>query len=486
MTRKALFAATAIALALSPIASRAAEINEAGAQKLLDSLTYYLPKGVADSGFLTVTPGSQRYELRMDFAALLKDVDPKTFTIEGLKPLSYYLTPQDDGLWKTELNDRLDVSGSFTADGKPSTFVYKIEKMTGDALFDPAVSFFRSSNAAYENIAITSQTGPEMVDIAVAKASQDMRLENVANGRGDLVSNFSLSGLSETINSPGPGGQVRIDAASMDGRVQMDKAGLAPMRDIVVFVLDLVKSGKKNLSAEESTKLKALIRANVPLVDNLVEDIHFRDVKVNASNMTFSAADIGYKIAFNGLKPDSRFEFEVSATDPTAPAGLLPPGTEGALPKSLSFGMAVRSLNLEGVMTYLADHADFTKDQPLTPQQSEELGKIVLPDGKMNFEFTNVAAKSDVYDIALTGTMQVDQAQSDKPNMNVDIVARDFDKTVKFLQDNAATVPEFGQGAFMALMMKGFGREQPDGSILWNVKMGADGQVFINGQAMKM
>jgi hypothetical protein len=82
--------------------------------------------------------------------------------------------------------------------------------------------------------------------------------------------------------------------------------------------------------------------------------------------------------------------------------------------------------------------------------------------------------------------MQVEMTQSDKPNINVDIVARDFDKTVKFLQDNAATVPEFGQGAFMALMMKGFGREQPDGSILWNVKMGADGQVIINGQPMKM
>ncbi|MCV3764822.1 hypothetical protein [Rhizobium sp. TRM95796] len=486
MMRKALFAATAVALVLSPVASRAAEINEAGAQKLLDSLTYYLPKNVNDSGFLRVTPGSQRYELRMDFSALLKDVDPKTFAIEGLKPISYFLTPQDDGMWKAELSDRLDVSGSFTADGRPSTFVYKIEKMTGDALYDPAVSFFRTSNSAYENVAITTQTGAEMVDIAVAKASQDMRLENVTDGRGDLVSNFGLSGLSETINSPGQAGQVRIDAASMDGRVQLDKAGLAPLRDLVVFVLDLIKSGQQNLTAEQNTRLKALIRANVPLVDNLVEDIHIRDVKVNASNMNFSAADIGYKLAFNGLKPDSRFEFEVSATDPTAPAGLLPPGTEGALPKSLSFGMAMRSLNLEGMMTYLADHADFTKDQPLTPQQSEELGKIVLPDGKMNFEFTNVAAKSDVYDIALTGTMQVDQAQSDKPNMNVDIVARDFDKTVKFLQDNAATVPEFGQGAFMALMMKGFGREQPDGSILWNVKMGADGEVFINGQAMKM
>ncbi|MDH6266975.1 hypothetical protein M2360_002372 [Rhizobium sp. SG_E_25_P2] len=486
MTRKALFAATAIAIAISPVAPRAAEINESGARTLLDSLTYYLPKSVNDSGFLTVTPGAQRYELRMDFAALLKDVDPKIFVIEGLKPMSYYLTPQEDGLWKAELNDRLDVSGSFVAEGKTSTFVYKIDKMSGEALFDPAVSFFRSSTAAYENIAITSQTGPEMMDIAVAKAAQDMRLENVVGGRGDLVSNFSLSGLSETINSPGQAGQVRIDAASMDGRVQMDKAGLAPMRDLVVFVLDLVKSGQKNLTAEQSAKLKGLIRANVPLVDNLVEDIHIRDVKVNASNMTFSAADIGYKIAFNGIKPDSRFEFEVSATDPSAPAGLLPPGTEAAMPKSLSFGMAMRDLNLEGVMTYLADNADFTKDAALTPQQSEELGKIVLPSGKMNFEFTNVAAKSDVYDIALTGSMQVDQAQSDKPNVNVDIIARDFDKTVKFLQDNAATVPDFGQAAFMALMMKGFGREQPDGSILWNVKMGADGQVIINGQPMKM
>jgi hypothetical protein len=134
----------------------------------------------------------------------------------------------------------------------------------------------------------------------------------------------------------------------------------------------------------------------------------------------------------------------------------------------------------------MLEHADFTKPEPLTPAQSDELGKIVLPDGKMHIDFTDVYAKSAVYDLSLAGQMQVNPNDSDKPIVDVVIKAKDLDKTIKYLQDNAQKVPEFGQASFMVLMMKGFGKADADGTTVWAVKLDETGKVTINGQEMKI
>ena len=104
----------------------------------------------------------------------------------------------------------------------------------------------------------------------------------------------------------------------------------------------------------------------------------------------------------------------------------------------------------------------------------------------MHLAFTNVSAKSDVYDISVSGTMLVDPDKSDKPEADITVVARDLDKTVTFLQDNAKSVPAFGQVSFGLLTMKGFAREEPDGSTVWNVKITSAGKVLVNGREMPM
>jgi hypothetical protein len=122
--RKTLLSTVASLAIILPIHAHAAQIDQAGADQIKEKLTYYLPKDIADSGFLKVTPGANRYELSVDLQPFLKDIKPEMFTINGLKPFVHYLTPQDDGMWKVEVNDHFDVNGSFTAEGKKQDFTY--------------------------------------------------------------------------------------------------------------------------------------------------------------------------------------------------------------------------------------------------------------------------------------------------------------------------------------------------------------------------
>ena len=481
--RKTLLSTVAAVAIVAPVHLQAAQIDQAGADQIKEKLTYYLPKDIVDTGFLKVTPAANRYELSVDFMPLLKDVKPGVFTVNGLKPFVHYLTPQDDGTWKVEVNDNLDINGSFTAEGKKQDFTYKIDRMVFDGLFDPSISYFTTGKYSIDKVKMTSTGGDANIDMSMDTMSADLKGEKVADGIVDLTGTMSMDKLTETITEKT--NNVVISADSMTGTIEAKRLGINAFRDLLVFGLDLVKADVQKLDQAQADKLKALIKANVPFTDKFDEQLKFDGVKVTAQGMDVSLESFTYGIGFTGLKKDASARFNMGMTKPVIPAGLLPPGTESAVPDAANFAVAINNLDLEGVVNYMVEHADFTKPEPLTPQQSAELGKIVLPTGKMDIQFSDVFAKSAVYDVSLAGNMQVNPNNSDKPVVDVTITARDLDKTIKYLQDNASKVPQFGQASFMVLMMKGFGKVEGD-STVWNVKLDEMGKVTINGQEMKI
>jgi hypothetical protein len=481
--RKALLSTVATLAIIIPFHAQAAEIDQTGADQIKEKLTYYLPKDIVDTGFLKVTPAANRYELSVDLMPLLKDVKKEVFTINGLKPFVHYLTPQDGGMWKVEVNDNFDVNGSFTAEGKKQDFTYKIDKMVFDGMFDPSISYFTTGKYTIDKVKMTTTGGEANIDMSMDTMSADMKGEKVAEGIVDLSGTMAMGNLTETIVDKT--NNVVISANSMTGTIEAKRLGINALRDLLVFGLDLVKADVQKLDQAQADKLKTLIKANVPFTDKFDEQLKFDGVKVTAQGMDVSLESFTYGIGFTGLKKDASARFNMGLTKPVIPAHLLPPGTEGAVPEAANFAVAISNLDLEGVVNYMVEHADFTKPEPLTPAQSAELGKIVLPDGKMHIEFSDVYARNAVYDVSLAGNMQVNPNDSNKPLVDVTITARDLDKTIKYLQDNANKVPEFGQASFMVLMMKGFGKAEGNTTV-WNVKLDEAGKVMINGQEMKI
>ena len=102
----------------------------------------------------------------------------------------------------------------------------------------------------------------------------------------------------------------------------------------------------------------------------------------------------------------------------------------------------------------------------------------------MTFELEDVSAVSPIYDVRLTGTMQVHIEDKDRRKADLTLTMRKFDETVAYLQKNAAIVPEFGQASFGLLMMKGLARDAGDGAQAWDVTVGEDGKVLINGRPL--
>ena len=359
--RKTLLSTAASLAIILPIHAHAAQIDQAGADQIRDKLTYYLPRDIADTGFIKVTPGTNRYELSVDLQPLLKNVKPDVFTINGLRPFVHYLTPQDDGMWKVEVNDHFDVNGSVTADGKKQNFNYKIDGMVFDGIFDPSITYFTTGRYTLDKIAFGMTGGDADIAMTADQMAADMKGDKVADGLVDLHSSMSAANLKETITEKS-GNVVDLSADSMTGTVEFKRLGVNAFRDLLVFGLDLVKADVKQLDQAQADKLKALIRANMPLTDKFDEQLKFNGVKVSAQGMEVSLESFTYGLGFTGLKKDAAIRFNTGVTKPVIPAGLLPPGTEGALPDAANFSVGITNLNLEGVVDYVLANADTATD----------------------------------------------------------------------------------------------------------------------------
>ena len=480
MRRQILMASAALAL-VSAHPAGAQQVSSAEAEGIQQRLTRYLPQEMIDAGLVTVKAATSFYELRLNPAVLMDKAKTGAVKINGLKPLTAYLRPMPEGTYRVEASDSFDIRGDVDiADGRNS-FTYVIDSMKLDGIYDPDILYFTSADWTTKRLSFSSTTPKESVTASFGETAMRVAAEKRDAETLDISSTGVMKAFAETITG-GPSGRVDIGADTVDIDVSMDGARYKVLQDLVFFVLDNMHKDK--LEAADATRLKDMLRAVLPVFDNLTETIRASNVTVGTDKGTFGADAVTYNLAMNGIAHSTRFGFGFAVEKPKPPAGVLPAAFEGALPDRATFKAAVADLDLAGAVNYLVEHADFTRPQPLTEDENKEIGRIVLPGGAMAVEFEEVSAVSPIYDVHLAGRMVVYPDQKDRRSADVTVTMRNFDKTVAYLQQNAAAVPQFGQAAFGLLMMKGLARDAGDGAQAWDVTVGEDGKVLINGRPL--
>jgi hypothetical protein len=474
-----LLPALLLSTALATQSVQAADISHQGAQELEQKFTAYLPETLAKAGLIKVRPGTADYELTFDPAVLLKDVDPKTFSMSGLKPFLSLIRPMEDGLWHFSQSADLDVKGQFTAGTEKTDFTYKIDAMRSEGIVDPDLLYFKSADMSANGIVMTSTSTQQSVEARFGSMTSTMNADRATPETVDIRSNMAMNGFTETIIDPAKM-KVDLSADSVTADVAFNGLTYRPLQDLIFFILDNVK--KEKLLATEQVRLKSLVRANLPMFGNLLESIEVANLKVGTPTGTYGAETLRYTIDSNGLKDGAKVGFGITVDKPSLPPGLVPLAFTSALPETVTTRISLENLNLASGITYFIDHANFDAAKPLTDEQSTEAARIFLPGGTMTIKYDEVSARSTVYDFSLSGTTTVYPEQQGRQNTDLTLYAKDFDKTISYLQQNAATVPEFGQAAFMLLMVKGFAKQAPDGRQMWNIVIDENKKVKINGQ----
>jgi hypothetical protein len=229
--------------------------------------------------------------------------------------------------------------------------------------------------------------------------------------------------------------------------------------------------------------LSEIIGEHAPFIKRFGENTSVDGVALTSAGNGVSIENVSYQWAVEDIGGDAAVVLAAKANNITVDGQALPPELKKALPREAGVGLRYSGFNFSAMWQALAD-----------PKLAREaLGaddfytRKILPDGKILASFDNTYIRSEYYDIALSGDMQMLLSNPGKPEKaDLKLVARDFDKTIKFLQDLSRENPQLSKVSFTAMMMKGFGKAQGDGSMLWHFQTNASGQITVNGQPLPM
>ena len=482
MRHRLITATSVIVLALAA-GTQAAEITQDGANAIRDNLNHLLPKDMAKSEPVTVTPAGSRYEIVYDFAKLLAKIKKQDFEINGLTPFKMFATPEDGGLWNLEGNNNLNVTGHFTGpDKKRSNFTYAIAEMAFNSVFDPAISYFRSGDFTAKDIKFSSSTETEMVNASFGDMTYKLSsADSTMAGRLDFAANGKFSTFAEQVSGKEMP-PIQISADSLDFDAKVNGIAAKDLKEMVLFVLD--HADEKQLSKESETKLKAMLGNAFPLLTSLEETIKLNNLAVTSVAGNGGAKSFGYHFTIDGPSSATRIGVAMDAADVTLDSALVPAAYTTLLPQALDIQFGVPDMNFAAFGEEFMK-LDLTKASGDSEKAGQQAAEKLFPNGMLKVDFPKISAKSSVYDIEMSGELEgrVDTKKDYK--LNASIVARDYDKTIAAMQELAKTNPDLNQASFGLMMIKGFAKADPDGAQRWDVAVASDGSVTVNGQQIK-
>jgi hypothetical protein len=253
------------------------------------------------------------------------------------------------------------------------------------------------------------------------------------------------------------------------------------LRDLLHFVFEHVKA--KKLSKSGSDKFEKLARAALPLFGALEETVVANNLSVATDMGKVGLSKLTYSFKMNGLTSSSSVGFGLRAENLKLDSGAVPAGYEALVPSMAVVEVGVPDMNFAAAADILLQ-TDFSgKDGP-SPETGSRIEQAVFPNDRLTLEFPEISASSGVYDIDMSGKMVADLKHTDRYSLQMSVLARDYDKTIAFVQNAAKTDPELNQISFVMMMAKGFAKTDPDGRQRWDIVVGEDGSFTVNGQVM--
>ncbi|WP_160008168.1 hypothetical protein [Rhizobium sp. 18055] len=480
MQFKMITAVSAIVLGLASTAS-AVDINQQGAKDIETNLSKLLPRKVGKS-FITVNPAGTRYEIVYDFAKLLQKVDPASFTINGLAPWSIFATPEESGLWTIEGTNSLDVSGSFTAAGQPKTdFSYAIDSLVSKGVFDPAISYLKSGDFSSKAVRFSSKTEQEEVSAETGPSNYKLTSsDSEMPGRTNFAGSGTIASFVEKISGKEvPPVEIRAD--SVDFAAAVNGVSVKNIRDIVAFLIE--HSDQKRLRRAESKVFKEMVSKAFPLMTSLNETVTLNKVSVTSVAGNGGADTIDYTIGMSGPTDAMRFDVGMAAKQISFESALVPEMYAAFVPSEMQVQMAFPEINAAAFGDELMK-IDLSDEKKKTDAETDKMFEKLISGG-MVVEFPKISARSSVYDVEVSGEVRGTPLSKTDYSMNASILVRDFDKTLTAIQELAKANPELNQVSFGLMMVKGFGKADPDGRQRWDVSVTRDGSVTVNGQVIK-
>ncbi len=481
MRHRTIAAAIVVTLGLSS-ASYGADVSEQGAKDLRGVLSRYLSRDMADGNFLSVKPTGSRYEITYDLTKFLDKVASSDFAVTGLKPVTMYAAPAGKGLWNIDGDNSFDISAHSKIGTGPATDMrYGLGSLVYSGIFDPAISYMRSLDMTARDIKLSSSSGPQKIEAGAAGMTYKFSSTDTAKpGTVDMISSGAMPGFYEKIAAQAAGNtELKADTIAFDAKAT--GVPILALRDLMHFVIEHAKA--KKLSKSGSDKFVKLMRDALPLFVSLEESAVASNLSVLTDAGTATMSKLTYSFKMGGLTESSSVGFGMRAENLKLVSGVVPSGYEALIPDMTVVEVGIPDMNFAAAADMMLE-TDFSTGDGLSPQNGQKIVHAVFPTDKITVDFPEISARSAVYDLNLSGTLVSDLQQPSRYGLRMTVLARDYDKTIAFVQDAAKADAELNQVSLVMMMAKGFAKTDPDGRQRWDVVLAEDGTFSVNGQVV--
>lgn len=469
------FAYLTVAVAsLVPVATQAAlDEGLVSSRNIEQELRSALPKSLRDILHISVEGNHGRAQFDITQGVVQFD---RIFHVSEMTPLDIMFTKATGRIWNvTSHRQSMSVAGDIFWGEWPTHFRFDTGSYDLTAAFDAAA---RSTTAKLfvEDMNLTSNS------VNTKRSSSIKNYKAVVNVAPDEKG--LLQGSSE-ITSETAREMRKIpgfpDEFTLQAKVVHDFSSFAGVdADGLTSIVTALWKKKDSINTT-ITKLIIAFRDHPSLLDNLddhgewdSDELSFRDIKLFADR-------IGYRFKFSGKPQDYTLGFDLNMDHATAQPGRFPHAVEQAMPDKAAFGFTLRRIDPEAaLLAWVRTERLLNK-----PKRQRTVNGALFSHG-MKLDIQNTYARSQFYDVTLSGSINIENLYDRRAPGEIDLTvkARDLDKTVGFLQANADSVPQFGKVSFFVLMAKGFGKQQSDGTMVWNIKIDQSKKVTVNGNPM--
>ena len=480
--RRSLHAALAMSVLALPVAAWGEPTTEADAKALEAAVRANGPDGWVAPGLLRVRPDGEGYSLTLDTAkALAKGIAP--WAVKNATPVAIGLKKQADGLWNFSSTGDVRIETELLAGTRTNSMSLAVGGSSLKGVFDAASNLPDSIDLGFADAVLSLRAGQDSMRIAAKDFSMTSAVTGPAGSRSDVDAGFAMKGASATMGTfPNP--EVKLSAKTVDGTYRMGRVDLAGLSAILRFRQTL-PPGKDaaGLSDADRNRLREIFKAHLPLVDEIGGTVVASGLSLSQGGNAFTLERLDYRSRWEGISDKAAFVIGAELVNANVTPGVWPKELVPILPSA-----ATLNLRLSGFDTgaLWKDTALVRSAQEVALLPRDHTEKLMFADGKITAELSETSAKSGFYDVTLSGRVTLSMDRTSLPVGTLHLTAKDFDKTIKYLQDNSKPVPIFGQAAFFALMIKGLGKAQPDGSLLWDVTFDEAGKIMVNGQALPM
>lgn len=461
-----------------PSVAAAASVNETDAKAIEAKLLSLMAKDLADTGALSVKAVGDRYDVLFDLRkALEKAIAP--WTVKDANAVLHALQPVAAGQWEYSGKGEIRLATDFAAANQSRSVTLNVGAFENRGIFDEKLRFIRNGEFKSSDLTLGMRSAQDSLKIAAKDYDVKLAFTEEKAGLGDVSTDVAAREISETFGAfPNP--ETRLEGRALKGRYVFEDVDFKGIARLIDFWGGSAK-GKtiEALSDAERAALSGIIAKHAPFIKRLGENTSIDDASVRWAGNALKIQKLSYRWAIDDLDGDAAVDLGAKLTNLTVDAEALPPALKKALPKEAGLGLRYSGFKVSAMWEALADPG-MVRDSLTT---KDYYTKRILPSGTIKASFDGTYLRSDHYDFALSGAMELPLDNPGKPQKaDLKLTARDFDKTIKFLQDLAKENPQFGQVSFTAMLMKGFGRIQADGSMLWHVETDANGALKVNGQ----